>query len=123
MVWTIAQLSICGITVSAEHTKSRWIAITFEPQVRSRSSTPLVTLTMPQLSAMFGSAIVTVVDTQEFKSSFSATRTITPAVSFERCAFESRVISLSPCSKFWRTHGTECPVFSVTLPPAIDTHC
>jgi len=107
MVGTIAQLTMCSIAVPAEHAKSWWIAVALKPKVSSHSSTPTGAIVVPQLFTMFGSTIVHVVDAEEFKGGFSTTNTLTPAVSFEGCAFESCAICLTNCHALLGTHRTD----------------
>jgi len=71
MVGTIAQLTICSITVPAKHTKSPWIAVSLKPKVSSHSSASILAFTVPQLFAMYSSIIVHVVNAEEFKGGFS----------------------------------------------------
>jgi len=124
---TIAKLGICSLAVTAEYAKSWWIAIPLKPKVSSHCPAPTVGITVPQFLAMYRSTIVRMVDAQEFKGRLFATSTHTATLSFEGlsfegCAFESCVICFTTCCKFWRAHGTECPILSVALKRTVGTY-
>jgi len=123
MVGTMAQLTKCSIAVPAEHTKSPWIAVSLKPKVSSHSSTPIRAITVPQLFTMYGSIIVHVINTEEFKGGFSTTGTLTPTVSLESCAFQSYAICFANCYLSSRTHGTQRLILSVALTPTVGTYC